>query len=135
MSANRRSSKLLLNLVAPLSSHDKDREHPRPLLLFTKLTIVGTALFYCSNQSPVTLPLFRVLAGISVIVLLPRFGWLVPITLASMLFSLPVHEPDNFLTIGSVTAGGFVLGCVFDYLAKISLKPVLPANSDPNDAG
>ncbi len=70
------------------------------------------------------LPIYRLFAVISIIVLLPKFGWVIPTTIHGLLISLsfPKHvnwDPsDDFGTITALTTVAFVLGCMFDYLSN-----------------
>ena len=99
-------------------------EHPRALLFFAKVAVAGYALYLCAYGTWIYIPIHRVMALFSVIVLLPKFGWVLPATLAGVLasLSLPKHvnwDPsDDFGTIATQTMIAFVLGCLFDWISN-----------------
>ena len=115
-----------METLVKTTRENADLKRPQALLLFAKIAVVAFALFLCAYGTWVYLPIHRLMALISLIVLLPRFGWVLPTTISGVLFSLSMPKHVNWnpsydvATIAVLTTGAFLTGCVFDCIANRS---------------
>jgi hypothetical protein len=105
---------------------DKEGQHPRALLLFTKIAVVGFAASLAVGHSWPYVGLHRWLLAFALGALHPRFGWLVPMTLVGVLIGVALPFPgranwdpsDDFGWISSLVVFGFIVGFVAERMAQ-----------------
>ena len=100
------------------------KPHPRALLLFFKLTIIGFGLYFVSGNFWPYIGLYRALFVVAIVSLHPRFRWLVVMTLGGVYLGLASPDRVNwdptqdYDQIQFCVALGVVAGFIADWVAQ-----------------